>query len=382
MSKKTLYERIGGSEVILKICDSLYARVLLDDRLADFFLGMDVDELVHRQERFFDCLLDDRKSSLAQLRKVHQPLVNKRGLTHFHFDAMVELLELVMAEEGIDALLRREVIGRVEQTRKEVLHGQHKKEERMISKIAGLIYGGVSYAIGMASLVYIGLWLGNIGIVNALDAPRVSSVFMSVLTNLGLIVLFGLQHSGMARPRFKRALTRFIPSHLERSTYVLVSGIATAAMVFFWQPMGGVVWQAVNPGVTVAIYTLYVLGWILLVLSTFWINHFDLFGLRQVWLNFRGQPYTHIPFKTPGLYQFIRHPLYVGWLTVMWAAPLMTVAHLAFAITSTIYIFIAIRYEERDLADALPEYRKYREETPMLVPNMPVIKKQEPALFN
>ena len=132
----------------------------------------------------------------------------------------------------------------------------------------------------------------------------------------------------------------------------------------------------------VSVYSINVLGWALLVISTFWINHFDLFGLRQVWLHARGEQYTHIPFQTPGAYRIMRHPLYVGWFTVMWAAPVMTVGHLAFAIASTIYILVAIRYEERDLVDALPEYRKYRDETPMLVPSLPRVRRQEPALFN
>jgi protein-S-isoprenylcysteine O-methyltransferase Ste14/truncated hemoglobin YjbI len=379
---KTLYERLGGSAVVARICDALYARVMLDDRLADFFVGLDVADLVKRQEQFFSCLLDDRKSNGVQLRHVHQPLVNKRGLTHFHYDAMIELMEDVMEGEGIDVLLRNAVIARIETTRGDVLDGQKRKESGMFSKIAGMIYGGVSYTIGMASLVYIGLWLGNIGIVNALDAPGTGSVGMAVLVNLLLIAAFSIQHSGMARPGFKRMLTGFLPAHLERSTYVLVSGIATIAMVFLWQPMGGVVWQAETEAFVIAIYAIYAMGWGLLVLSTFWINHFDLFGLRQVWLNFRGVPYTHIPFKTPGLYSVIRHPLYVGWFTVIWAAPVMTISHLAFAVMTTLYILVAIRYEERDLKEALPEYRQYCEKTPMLVPDMPGVRKQEPALFS
>lgn len=374
MERKTLYERIGGPSVIHRICVELYRRIEHDERLSAFFTGLNMQSLVHRQERFFGCLLDDRKSNLVQLRRAHQPLVNKRGLTHFHFDAMKELLDDVMTDEGIDAYLRREVINRVEDTRGEVLHGVAGKEETKMKRYFGLFYGGVAYVVGMASLVYIGLWLGNIGIVNALDAPRVESVSVAVLTNLALIVAFSLQHSGMARPAFKRMWTKIVPAHLERSTYVLFSGVATAALVYFWQPLGGVVWSVDTPIAATMIYILYGLGWGLLVLSTFWINHFDLFGLRQVWLNFREQPYTHIPFKTPGLYSVIRHPLYVGWMTVMWAAPVMTVGHLAFAVTSTIYILVAIRYEERDLEDALPEYRRYKRETPMLVPVMPVRK--------
>ncbi len=370
----SLHERLGGTPAITRICDALYARVLLDDRLSDFFLGLDISDLVHRQARFFDCLLDDRKANLMQLRKIHQPLVNKRGLMPFHFDAMAELLDEVMADVGIDALLRREVMQRVEATRSDVL-GQ-KKNGGFITRLMGLVYGGLSYAVGMASLVVIGLWLGNIGLVTGLDAPRVTTIEMALVTNVLLVIVFSLQHSGMARPGFKHFLTRFIPQHLERSTYVLVSGIATIGLVYYWQPMGGTIW-ALSGAAMMAVYTIYAVGWALLVASTFWINHFDLFGLRQVWLNFQGRAYSHIPFQTPGLYRFIRHPLYVGWLMVMWAAPVMTISHLAFAILTTVYIFVAIRYEEKDLVDALPEYRAYKDEVPMMIPSITVNGRQE-----
>lgn len=240
----------------------------------------------------------------------------------------------------------------------------------MTGKIASAIYGLAAYAVGMASLVYIGLWLINLFVPNALDAPAQADAATGLAINLVLVIAFGLQHSGMARPGFKRAITRFIPVHLERSTYVLVSGIATVGLCHLWQPLGGVIWSIHSEAGLIAIYTVYALGWALLVMSTFWINHFDLFGLRQVWLNIRGVTYTHLPFQTPGLYKFIRHPLYVGWFTVMWAAPTMTISHLMFALMVSVYIFMAIQWEEADLTEALPEYRRYKATTPMLVPGM------------
>ncbi len=242
--------------------------------------------------------------------------------------------------------------------------------ESKAAKLLSLLYGGIAYTVGMASLVWIGLWLIDLFVPNALDARLTGHVSTALLANLGLVALFALQHSGMARPAFKRWLTRFVPVHLERSTYVLASGITTLAVCYFWQPLGGVVWQIENSVGLAAVYTLYAAGWGLLVLSTFWIDHFDLFGLRQVWLYASGKQYTHVPFKTPGMYRFIRHPLYVGWFTVMWAAPTMTISHLVFAILASIYILTAIRWEEADLEQALPQYRRYKAITPMLVPGL------------
>jgi len=238
----------------------------------------------------------------------------------------------------------------------------------MTGKILSALYGVTAYAIGMASIAWVGLWLINFLVPRGLDAPASGPLPTAIAINLGLIGLFALQHSGMARPAFKRWLTRYVPKHLERSTYVLVSGIVTFGVCWFWQPMGGVVWQATEVPTLVIIYTIYALGWALLLMSTFWINHFDLFGLRQVWLHLRGEKYTHVPFQTPGMYRYVRHPLYLGWLTVFWAAPTMTYAHLAFALLTTIYIFTAIQWEERDLEQALPEYRRYKRVTPMIVP--------------
>jgi protein-S-isoprenylcysteine O-methyltransferase Ste14 len=141
-------------------------------------------------------------------------------------------------------------------------------------------------------------------------------------------------------------------------------------IVYFWQPLGGVLWQITHPVAVGILYGLFAVGWGILFLASFQINHFDLFGLRQVWLYFRGQPYTHLPFKTPWLYRHMRHPLYVGLLIGLWAAPTMTVAHLVFALLCTAYVFVGARLEEKDLQDALPDYRQYKQEVPMFMPNI------------
>lgn len=172
-----------------------------------------------------------------------------------------------------------------------------------------------------------------------------------------------------AWPAFKNWLTRLIPTAAERSTYVLASNVALIALFSLWQPLGGTIWNVTDPVARGVIYGLAAFGWLTVLVTTFLLNHFELFGLRQVWLNFIGMPYTHLPFKTPGPYAWVRHPLYIGWLTAFWATPTMTIAHLLFAVGTTVYILMAIRWEERDLCDALPEYSEYRRRVPMLIPS-------------
>lgn len=242
-------------------------------------------------------------------------------------------------------------------------------EKHSISgRIFGLIYGIICYVAGMASLLYTALWLGKFWLPTTLDSAPTMPFTQAILINLGLLLMFSLQHSAMARPAFKQRWTKIIPASVERSTYVLASAIAMVVMMYFWQPLGVSIWDIENAVLKTLMYALYALGWGLLVISTFWLNHFDLFGLRQVWLNLRGQPYAHLPFNTPALYNKIRHPLYVGWLTLMWATPTMTVSHLVFAAGTTVYILLAIVLEERDLVSSLPEYRDYQQRVPKLIP--------------
>jgi len=231
-----------------------------------------------------------------------------------------------------------------------------------------LLYGVFCYAVFFATFLYAIGFIGNLWVPKAMDSARDTSVATAVLIDLGLLALFALQHSVMARPAFKRVWTRIIPESAERSTYTLLSSVALILLFWLWRPIGGVVWNLDNDAARMALYGLYAFGWGLLLYTTFLLNHFDLFGLRQVWLQFRSRPYSHLPFKTPSLYRWVRHPLYIGWLTIFWATPTMTVTHLLFALMTTAYILIAIQLEERDLVAALPEYAEYRKRVPMLVP--------------
>jgi protein-S-isoprenylcysteine O-methyltransferase Ste14 len=230
------------------------------------------------------------------------------------------------------------------------------------------LYGVVSYAIFFGTFLYAIGFVGNLFVPKSIDSVREAPLGVALLINAGLLGLFAIQHSVMARPAFKRWWTRIIPQEAERSTYTLLSSVALIVLFAFWEPIGGVVWSVQSPLGQGAIYAAYAFGWGLVLVSTFLINHFDLFGLRQVWLQLRRQPYKPLPFKTPVLYRYVRHPLYVGWFFAFWATPTMTVAHLVFAIATTAYILIAIQLEERDLLAEHPQYAQYRKRVPMLVP--------------
>jgi protein-S-isoprenylcysteine O-methyltransferase Ste14 len=240
----------------------------------------------------------------------------------------------------------------------------------MLKRTLTLGYGVLVYLLFFAVFNYAIMFIGNIMVTPSLDSTGSSELSRALLIDIALLTAFALQHSIMARPAFKRAWTRVVPQPLERSTYVLASTLLLACIVAFWQPLGGVLWQVTDP-VAVGILTgLFAVGWGIVFLASFQINHFDLFGLRQVWLYFRGRPYTPLAFKTPWLYRHMRHPLYVGLMIGLWAAPTMTVAHLVFALLCTAYIFVGTRLEEKDLENALPEYKQYKTEVPMFVPNI------------
>ena len=193
----------------------------------------------------------------------------------------------------------------------------------------------------------------------------------ALLINMALLGLFAIQHSVMARPAFKRWWAKIVPQPAERSTYVLFSSLALLLLFWQWQPMGGLIWRVQNPIGQAILFTLFAAGWLLVLIATFLINHFDLFGLRQVYLYLRGKEYTSLKFGTPGPYRYVRHPLYVGWLFAFWATPTMTAAHLVFALLTTAYILIAIQLEERDLlAVHGEEYAAYRRRVPMLLPRL------------
>ncbi len=243
------------------------------------------------------------------------------------------------------------------------------KSPSPFSRFAILAYGVACYALFLPVFLYAIGFIGNVFVPTRLDAPLEGSLRAALVTNGLLLALFAIQHSGMARPTFKRWWTRFIPEPMERSTYVLFSNLAMILMFCFWKPMGGVIWNVESSLGRTAIYSLFGMGWAIVFYATCLINHFDLFGLRQVWLHFQGKPYQALEFRVPSLYRYVRHPLYVGWLTVIWAAPTMTLAHLFFALGTTAYILVAIQLEERNLVDLLPGYAEYRRRVPMLVPS-------------
>jgi len=238
-----------------------------------------------------------------------------------------------------------------------------------MKRIAFFLYGTFCYLFFLGIFLYAVGFLGNFGVPNTIDGPPQVSVWQALAINTLLLGLFALQHSVMARQGFKRWWTQYVPPPIERSTYVLFTNIALALMFYAWQPMGGEIWQVQDPIGQGLLYGVFAAGWGLVLMATLQINHFDLFGMRQVWLYLRNQEYTPLPFKTPALYRHVRHPLYVGWFLAFWATPRMTVAHLVFAVTTTLYILMAIQWEEKDLVAFHGQaYKGYQQRVPMLIP--------------
>jgi protein-S-isoprenylcysteine O-methyltransferase Ste14 len=239
----------------------------------------------------------------------------------------------------------------------------------VVKRVTFFVYGLACYAVFLATFLYAVAFIGNLGAPTSLDGVATDPVGRAVAINTALLMLFAIQHSVMARPAFKSAWTRIVPKPIERSTYVLFSSVALMLLFWQWRPLGGTVWSVDSTAATIVLRSLFAFGWVLVLIATFLIDHFDLFGLRQVWLALLGQPYTSRPFATPWLYRYIRHPLYVGWLFAFWMTPTMTTAHLLFAIATTVYILIAIQFEEHDLIDEFGDaYRHYRQRVPMLIP--------------
>lgn len=232
------------------------------------------------------------------------------------------------------------------------------------------VYGVVTYLFFFATFVYAIGFIGNIGVPKSMDSAPTEPLMASLLIDLGLLTLFAVQHSGMARPAFKRWLTRYIPVEAERSTYVLLSTACLALLFWLWAPLGGVVWNVTSPLGQYALYGMYFASWALLLYATFLINHFDLFGLRQAYYALLGKEMPALKFVTPALYRIIRHPIYLGWLGIFWFTPTMSETHLVFAVITSLYIFVGIRFEERDLENAHPEYAQYKRKVPALIPSL------------
>jgi len=241
-----------------------------------------------------------------------------------------------------------------------------------MKRLTAFFYGLACYTVFFITFLYAIGWVGDLYLPVTIDSAPLVPIGYALLADIALLTLFALQHSVMARPAFKRWWTQYVPKPVERSTYVLFSSLALITMFVFWQPLGGTIWQVENPVGAAILYALFGCGWLLVLVATFLINHFDLFGLRQVWLYLHGRGYTPLKFTTPGAYRFVRHPLYLGWFFAFWATPVMTAGHLFFALATAVYILLAIRWEERDLLTTLGEdYAAYRKRVPMLIPGLP-----------
>jgi methanethiol S-methyltransferase len=242
--------------------------------------------------------------------------------------------------------------------------------ETIMQRILILLYGVIAYVMFLGVFLYaVGFVLGVPFLPKTIDSGPVGPVVYALVVNLFLMSLFAVQHSGMARKGFKQWWTKVVPVAIERSTFVLFTNVVFILLFWQWRPIPTVVWQVPIPEVAVAIQALAAAGVVIVLVATFLINHFELFGLQQVVLNMLGKKVSEPTFKTPGLYKLVRHPIYFGFIVAFWAAPVMTVGHLLFAAVTTAYIFVGIALEERDLiAQFGDDYRRYRERVAMMIP--------------
>jgi protein-S-isoprenylcysteine O-methyltransferase Ste14 len=247
--------------------------------------------------------------------------------------------------------------------------GNNDNRRKFTMTIVVLLYGAFAYFVSLCTILYMIAFLGDLPVPKTIDTGAAVSLPAAVTIDLLLLVLFAVQHSVMARQVFKRQWTKLVPQSVERSTYLLFTSAVLLLLFWQWQPIGGTVWSLTHPVAVLLLEAAFFIGWGLVLFSTFLINHFELFGLQQVYARWRKQPVPTPEFRMPSLYRWVRHPLYLGLLIAFWSSPTMTAGHLVFAVANSAYVMIGLSFEERDLLAVFGEqYRRYREQVSMLLP--------------